>query len=73
MTSLKEIMTSLPLFQNNLTLRTPEIVNFAENIKAAIMLIKTTLRDSKKVKKNAKFSKMQFLSVFTEIIKIDNS
>ena len=52
MTSLTQIMTSYPLFQNTFILRSPEVASSPDIIKIAIMLNKTTLRDSKKVKKN---------------------
>ena len=45
-----EIITSQPLFQNTFVLRSPRVDNLAEIIKIATMFIKTTLKDSKKLK-----------------------
>ena len=45
-------MTSLPLFQNTLTLRRPGVVIFADIIKTVIMCFKTITKVSRKVKKN---------------------
>ena len=59
MTSLTQIMTSYPLFQNTFILRSPEIASSPDIIKIAIMLNKTTLRDSIKVKR----IKQNFLKV----------
>ena len=50
MTSWVEIMSSKPLFKGTLALKSPRIAYFAEIIKFAIILIKTTLKDSIKVK-----------------------
>ena len=53
-------MTSKPFFQNTFILRKPGLVNFADIIKTAIMLIKTTIENSIKVKENWKlFIEMQ--------------
>ena len=61
-------MTSKPFFQNTFILRKPGLVNFADIIKTAIMLIKTTIENSIKVKENQKlFIEMQSLSVFPDI------
>ena len=45
-------MTSKPFFQNTFILRKPGLANFADIIKTAIMLIKTTIENSIKVKEN---------------------
>ena len=61
-------MTSKPFFQNTFILRKPGLANFADIIKTAIMLIKTTIENSIKVKENQKlFIEMQSLSVFPDI------
>ena len=44
-------MTSQSLSQNTFILRRPRVANFADIIKITIILIKTTFKDSKKVKK----------------------
>ena len=44
------IMTSQPLFQNTFILRRPRVTNFADIIKIATMFLKTTFRDSQKIK-----------------------
>ena len=44
-------MTSLPLFQNTLILRSPGVVTFADIIKIVSMFIKTITKDSRKVKR----------------------
>ena len=46
-----EIMTPQPFFQNIFVLWRRRVINFAETIKIATMFIKTTFKDSKKVKK----------------------
>ena len=53
-------------------LRRPEVANFADTIKIAVMLIRTTLRDSVKVKKWGKIYYNKFLSGFSNITKIAN-
>ena len=53
-------------------LRRPEVANFADTIKIAVMLIRTTLRDSVKVKKRGKIYYNKFLSGFSNITKIAN-
>ena len=50
-TSWIEIMTSQLLFQNTLILRRPRVVNFTDVIKIKIKFMKTTYKDSKKVKR----------------------
>ena len=45
-----EIMTSESLFQNTFVLNWPRVVNFADIIKIAIIVIKTTFKASKKLK-----------------------
>ena len=47
LTSYAEIMTSGPLFQNSLILRSPRVGNFADIIKIATIFIKETFGDSK--------------------------
>ena len=44
------IMTSQPLFQNTFILRRPRVTNFADIIKIATVFLKTTFRDSQKIK-----------------------
>ena len=44
-------MTSETLFQVTLILRNPRVANFADIIKIVIIFIKTTFKESKKVKK----------------------
>ena len=44
-------MTSETLFQESFILRRPKVVNFAEIIKIATILIKTIFKDLIKVKK----------------------
>ena len=45
----------MTLFKNNFILRKPRVVNFADIIKIVTMLIKTTFKDSNKVKKNRSY------------------
>ena len=45
-----EITTSKPLFQKTFILRWPRVANFADIIKIETMLIKTTFKDSNKLK-----------------------
>ena len=54
---------AISFFQNRIILRRPEVVNFADTIKIAIMLIETIFKTSIKVKK-IKHMKMHFLSYF---------
>ena len=44
-------MTPKPLFQNTFILKRPRVDNFTDIIKVATIFIKTTFRDSNKVKK----------------------
>ena len=44
-------MTSETLFQVTIILRNPRVANFADIIKIVIIFIKTTFKESKKVKK----------------------
>ena len=46
-----KIMTSYPLFQNDLILRRSGVVIFADIIKIVIMFIKTITKDSRKTKR----------------------
>ena len=48
-------MMSKPLLQNIFVLRRPREANFVGIVKIAIMFIKTTLKDSIKVKKNRNY------------------
>ena len=48
-TSWKEIMTPYSLFQNTFILRRPRVANFVDYIEIAIMFVKRTFKDSKKV------------------------
>ena len=48
-TSWIKIMTLQLLFQNSLISRRPRVANFADIIKTAIMFIKTTFKQSKKL------------------------
>ena len=48
-TSLTEIMTSQPLFQNTVTLRRPRVAIFADIIKIITRFIKEVIKDSRKV------------------------
>ena len=43
-------MTPEPLTQNIIILRRPRVANFADTIKIATVFMKTTLKDSNKVK-----------------------
>ena len=49
-TSWTETMISKPLFQNTFILRSPRVANFADITRIATMFIKTTFKDSKKLK-----------------------
>ena len=51
MTSLTEIMTSQPLFQNTVILRGPEVAIFADIIKIVTRFIKEIFKDSIKAKR----------------------
>ena len=62
MTSWTEIMTSQPLFQNTYILRRPRVANFADNIKVTTMFMKTTFKDSKKIKRIGNCIKMLLLT-----------
>ena len=69
-----EIMTS---FQNAFILKRAGVANFADIIKIAIMLIKTTFKNSKELVKNFKRArkkciKTKLLFVFPEITKTAN-
>ena len=57
-------MTSLPLFQNTLTLRRPGIVIFAEIIKIVTMFIKTITKVSRKVKRTRNYLSNSNLYVY---------
>ena len=50
-TSWAEILTSYPLFQITLILRRPRLANFADIIKIATIFIKTTVIESRIVKR----------------------
>ena len=50
-TSWLKNMTPKPLFQNTFVLKRPRVDNFTDIIKVATVFIKTTFRDSNKVKK----------------------
>ena len=50
MTLWTKVMTSQSLFQNTFILRRSRIVNFADIIKISTIFIKTTFKDSKKLK-----------------------
>ena len=50
-TSWTEIVVSYPLFQNTFTLRRPGVTSFADIIKISTMFVKTTFKDSKKVRR----------------------
>ena len=63
-----EMMTPWTLFQNNFVLRSARVANFAEIIEIATIFIKTTFKDSKKLKELC--VKMQSISVFPQIRKI---
>ena len=45
-----EIMTLQPLFKNTLILRRPKITNFADVIKITTTFVKTSFKDSQKLK-----------------------
>ena len=66
-----KIVTSQPLFVNNFILRRARVANFADIMKTAAMLIKTTFKNSKKFKRIRIFcTKIQSIFVFLEITKI---
>ena len=69
-----KIMKSQPVFQIILFLRRPGETSLADIIKIAVMLTKTTLKDTMRIKKKKKknFIKMQYLSVLLTIAKITN-
>ena len=51
MTSWAEIMTSQPFLQNMFVLRRPDVAIFADIIKIVTIFIKTTLKDSRKIRR----------------------
>ena len=51
MTSWAEIMTSQPFLQNMFVLRRPDVAIFAGIIKIVTIFIKTTLKDSRKIRR----------------------
>ena len=51
MTSWAEIMTSQPFLQNMFVLRRPDVAIFADIIKIMTIFIKTTLKDSIKIRR----------------------
>ena len=55
-------MTSQPFFQNTYILKRPRIANFADNIKVSTMFMKTTFKDSKKIKRIGNCIKMLLLT-----------
>ena len=63
-------MTFLPLFQNIFFLRRPRVANSADIIKIATMFIKTTFKDSKKLKELEIIYSNKSKSVFLEITKV---
>ena len=58
------------IFQNTFILRRPRVANFAEIIKVSTMFIKTTFKDSKKLKELEiflKIMKKRSISVFLDV------
>ena len=70
-TSWAEIVIPYLFFQNRIILRRPEVVNFADTVKIAIMLIEIIFKTSIKVKKNQTYEDTFFI-VFRDVRKIAN-
>ena len=68
-TSLTEIMTSLPLFQNTITLRRPGVAIFADIIKIITRFIKEIFKDSRKPKRIRNYVLKCNLYLFLDITK----
>ena len=58
-------MTSKPLFQLTFILRRPRVANFADIIKIATISIRTTIKDSNKVKENRNYALKAVFSCFS--------
>ena len=58
--------------QNTFILRRPRVANFPDIIKTTVMFIKTTIKESKQIKKKKKklCIKMQSIYVFLNLVKV---
>ena len=63
-------MTSWTLFQSTFILRRPRVASFADIIKIETKFNKTTLKNSRKVKRIRNYVLQKPISAFLDIIKV---